>query len=456
MENLMYTPKNGFDRLSAEERAEITAYCRRYMDFMDKAKTEREAVTETIRIAEAHGFQEFTYGMVLKPGDKVYANNRGKAIIFAVIGEKSLAEGCHIAAAHCDSPRLDLKPNPLTETAEMAYLKTHYYGGIKKYQWTTTPLAIHGVMSLQDGTVQTVCIGEDDSDPVFYVTDLLIHLSADQMKKSMAEGIAGEQLQVLVGTEPIQGEEGDRVKQNVMQLLHEKYGVTEEDFLSAELTMVPAGKARDVGLDRSMIAAYGHDDRVCAYAEFEPLLTIGVPTYTAVCILADKEEIGSVGVSGMQSQHFECFMEDLCDGQGVKLRHCFANSVCLSADVSNAFDPMFAETCDKQNNSRLNYGIALCKYTGSRGKSGASDASSELFNKIRTLFNQETVFWQTAELGKVDQGGGGTVACYMANRNIETLDAGVPVLCMHAPMEIVSKVDTYMTMKGMRAFYLAK
>ena len=456
MDQIMFTQKNGFDRLPKEELAEMNAYCRRYMDFMDRAKTEREAVTETIRIAEQHGFRAFQPGMALQPGDRVYANNRGKMIIFAVIGSESLAAGCNITAAHSDSPRLDLKPNPLSEDSELAFFKTHYYGGIKKYQWTMVPLAIHGVVCTQDGTVHTITIGEEENDPIFCVTDLLIHLSADQMRKTLADGVTGENLKVLLGSQPMEGEEGDRVKKNVMKMLNEKYGIVEEDLLSAELTMVPAGKARDVGLDRSMMAAYGHDDRVCVWAEFEPLLTMETPTRTAVCIFADKEEIGSVGVSGMQSTFFETFMEDLCDIQGVKLRHCLAASACLSADVSNAYDPLYAEVSDKQNNSRLNYGISLIKYTGSRGKGGASDASSELFNRIRTLFNQENVFWQIGELGKVDQGGGGTVAAYMANRNIDTLDAGVPVLSMHAPLEIVSKLDAYMTMKGMRAFYLAK
>ncbi|MEA4965926.1 MAG: aminopeptidase [Oscillospiraceae bacterium] len=453
---LLYAPQNGWDRVTGADREEMTGYCRRYMDFMDRAKTEREAVTETIRLAEAHGFAAYRPGMDLRPGDKIYQNNRGKAILLAVIGEKPLSEGCHIAAAHADSPRLDLKPNPLFEDSELCYLKTHYYGGIKKYQWTAVPLALHGVITTVDGTVHTVIIGEDEGDPVFCVTDLLIHLAGDQMKKTLGDGISGENLQVLFGSRPIGGEGGDRVKRGVLSLLHEKYGVAEEDLLTAELTLVPAGKARDVGLDRSMMAAYGHDDRVCAYAEFEPLLELGVPDKTAVCVLADKEEIGSIGVSGMQSQFFESFLEDLCESQGVKLRRCLGASVCLSADVSNAYDPLYSDTCDKRNNSQLNYGVALCKYTGARGKAGASDASSELFTSIRALFNREGVFWQIAELGKVDQGGGGTVAGYMANRNIDTLDAGVPVLSMHAPMEIVSKVDAYMAKKGMRAFYLQK
>ena len=375
-------------------------------------------------------------------------------MIFAVVGSESLNEGTHICAAHIDSPRLDLKPNPLYEDAGMAYFKTHYYGGIKKYQWTTTPLAIHGVVAKKDGTVVTVTVGEEPGDPIFCVTDLLVHLSADQMRKTLAEGVTGENLRILLGSRPLKDDEGaDRVKFAILMLLNEKYGLTEEDFLSAELTMVPAGPAREVGFDRSLIAAYGHDDRVCAYAAFKPLLDLGTPVKTAVCVLADKEEIGSVGISGMQSQYFEMFMEDLCEATGASKRRCFEHSFCLSADVSNAFDPLYAETCDPANNTKINYGTGIFKYTGARGKSGSSDAAAEVMGYVRRIFAKHDVIWQTGELGKVDQGGGGTVACYMANRNIETVDAGVPVLSMHAPMEIVSKLDTYMTFKGMKVFY---
>ena len=339
----------------------------------------------------------------------------------------------------------------------MAYFKTHYYGGIKKYQWTTTPLAIHGVVAKKDGTVVTVTVGEEPGDPIFCVTDLLVHLSADQMRKTLAEGVTGENLRILLGSRPLKDDEGaDRVKFAILMLLNEKYGLTEEDFLSAELTMVPAGPAREVGFDRSLIAAYGHDDRVCAYAAFKPLLDLGTPVKTAVCVLADKEEIGSVGISGMQSQYFEMFMEDLCEATGASKRRCFEHSFCLSADVSNAFDPLYAETCDPANNTKINYGTGIFKYTGARGKSGSSDAAAEVMGYVRRIFAKHDVIWQTGELGKVDQGGGGTVACYMANRNIETVDAGVPVLSMHAPMEIVSKLDTYMTFKGMKAVFEAK
>ena len=454
-ESLLCSPRNGLLELTSEQRQEMENYCKRYAAFMDACKTEREATAWATREAEARGFRPAVPGMEVKPGDKIYLNNRGKSFLIAVVGTESLAKGANICAAHVDSPRLDLKPQPLYEDSEIAFVKTHYYGGIKKYQWTCVPLAIHGVVCRKDGAEVTVTIGEDESDPILVVSDLLIHLSADQMKKTLAEGILGEQLNVILGTEPLEGEGADLVKLNIMRLLNEKYGMVEEDFRTAELTVVPAGKCREVGLDRSLLGAYGHDDRVCAYAELEALLNLETPKHTAVCILADKEEIGSVGISGMQSHAFEYFMEILCDGQGVKLRECFANSFCLSADVSNAFDPNFPETCDRRNNSQLNYGVAICKYTGSRGKSGASDASAEAMQHVRSTLDAAGVKWQIATLGKVDQGGGGTVAAYMANRNIVTVDAGVPVLCMHAPMELVSKLDCFETMLACKAIYLA-
>ena len=454
-ESLLSAPKNGYKILTAQQREEMESYCKRYSAFMDACKTEREATEWTIATAEKHGFRPLVPGMKLQPGDKIYHNNRDKAILLAVIGSESLNEGANICAAHVDSPRMDLKPNPLYEDSEIAYFKTHYYGGIKKYQWTAVPLALHGVVCRKDGTRITVTVGEDENDPILMVSDLLIHLAADQMKKTLAEGIVGEQLNVILGTEPIEGEGADLVKLNIMRLLNEKYGIVEDDFHSAELTIVPAGKCRELGLDRSLLAAYGHDDRVCAYAEIEPLLDMGTPKHTAVCILADKEEIGSVGVSGMLSAAFDAFMQDLCDATGANLNRCLEHSFCLSADVSNAFDPNFAETCDRRNNSQLNYGIAICKYTGARGKSGASDASAEAMSHVRQTLDNAGVLWQVATLGKVDQGGGGTVAAYMANRNIVTVDAGVPVLSMHAPMEIVSKLDCYMTMLACKAIYQA-
>ena len=454
-ESLLMAPKNGYATLTAEQRAEMNAYAKRYMAFMDECKTEREATAWAVREAEKLGFKPFVPGMEVHTGDKIYYNNRDKAIALAVIGKKSLAEGANICAAHVDSPRMDLKPNPLYEDGEIAYFKTHYYGGIKKYQWPTIPLALHGVVCRKDGSSVTITIGEKDDDPVLMVTDLLPHLAADQMQKTAGKVIAGEQLNVILGTEPIEGEGSDLMKLNIMKWLNDNYGLIEADFQTAELVIVPAGKCREVGFDRSLISAYGHDDRVCSYAELEALFTIDTPDKTAVCILADKEEIGSVGISGMQSHYFEHFMGGLCDAQGVKLEDCFANSFCLSADVSNAHDPNFPEVSDRRNNSALNYGIAICKYTGSRGKGGASDASAEAMSHIRTTFNENGVLWQIATLGKVDVGGGGTVAAYMANRNIVTVDAGVPVLSMHAPLELVSKLDCYMCMLGCKAIYLA-
>ena len=454
-ESLLMAPKNGFSRITPEQRVEMEAFAKRYMAFMDECKTEREATSWAVREAEKLGYKPFTPGMSANPGDKIYYNCRDKAIALAVIGTESLSKGANICAAHVDSPRMDLKPNPLYEDGEIAYFKTHYYGGIKKYQWPTIPLALHGVVYRQDGSVITITIGEDDNDPVLMVTDLLPHLAADQMQKTLAKGIAGEQLNVILGTEPIEGEGADLVKLNVMKWLNEKYGLIEADFQSAELVIVPAGRCREVGFDRSLISAYGHDDRVCAYAELEALFTIDTPAKTAVCILADKEEIGSVGISGMQSHYFEHFMGGLCDAQGVKLEDCFANSFCLSADVSNAHDPNFAEVSDRRNNAAVNYGVSICKYTGRAGKGGASDASAEAMGHVRTTFNNAGVIWQLATLGKVDQGGGGTVAAYMANRNIVTVDAGVPVLSMHAPLELVSKLDTYMCMLACKAIYMA-
>ena len=454
-EALLMAPKHGCTQLTADERQSMNDYCKRYMAFMDECKTEREATAWAVREAEKRGYKPFAPGMSVAAGDKIYYNCRGKAIALAVVGTESLAKGIHVCAAHVDSPRLDLKPNPLFEDGEIAYFKTHYYGGIKKYQWPTIPLALHGVVYRKDGSVITITIGEKDDDPVLMVSDLLPHLAAEQMQKTAGKVIAGEQLNVILGTEPIEGEGSDLVKLNIMKWLNENYGLIEADFQTAELTIVPAGRCREVGFDRSLISAYGHDDRVCAYAELEALFAIGTPAKTAVCILADKEEIGSVGISGMQSSYFEHFVGGLCDAQGVKLEDCFANSFCLSADVSNAHDPNFPEVSDRRNNSALNYGVAICKYTGSRGKGGASDASAEAMGHIRSAFAKFGVQWQIATLGKVDAGGGGTVAAYMANRNIVTVDAGVPVLSMHAPLELVSKYDCYQTMLACKAIYLA-
>ena len=452
-EQLLRNDKNGYDTLDEAQSREMEAYCTDYKAFLNEGKTERLSARAAIAAAEAKGFVQYKRGMALKAGDKVYTCNRGKGLMLAVIGKESLAEGAQIAAAHIDSPRLDLKPTPLYEDSEMAYFKTHYYGGIRKYQWVTIPLEVHGVVAMKDGTVKTVVLGEGN-EPKLVVNDLLPHLGAEQSKKPLSEGISGEQLNLLVGSEPMEGEESDRVKLTVMKLLYEKYGFTEEDFIFAELEAVPAQNATDVGLDRSMIGAYGHDDRVCGYAALKAMFDLDkAPAKTAVCVLADKEEIGSVGVSGMQTAAFDTFVEDLCESQGVAARVCLENTFCLSCDVSAAYDPNFPEVYEKRNSSRLNYGIGLCKYTGSRGKGGASDAAAELVAYTRRIFDENGVIWQMSELGKVDAGGGGTVAAYMANRNIDTLDAGVPVLAMHAPFEVVAKLDCYMTYKGMKVLY---
>lgn len=452
-ENLFYEQKNGYDRIGTEERIALEAYCREYMDFLNEARTEREAVRYAIEKAEYNGFKAYVPGMALKAGDRIYRSNRGKALMLAVIGTESLERGSVIAGAHVDSPRLDLKQIPMYEQDELCYLRTHYYGGIKKYQWVTIPLELHGVVSLQNGDLVEVCIGRDPGEPKFVITDLLPHLAADQMKKTMAEGITGEGLNLLIGSTPYADDGKDRVKLAVLSLLNDAYGIAEEDFLSAELTAVPAYDVSEIGLDRSMIGGYGHDDRVCAWAELKAIFDVKQPRRTCVCILADKEEIGSEGVSGMQSTAFDCFMEDLCTAENVILRRCLENSFCLSADVTAAFDPLYPEVAEKRSESKLNYGMAICKYTGARGKSSTSDASAEIVGYLRGLFDREKVIWQMAEMGKVDQGGGGTIAKYMANRNIDTIDAGVPVLSMHAPFEVVAKLDCYMTYKGILAAY---
>ena len=451
---LLYQPKNGYDRLTAQEEKEMNDYCEDYKKFLDASKTERECVFSAIRLAEARGFVEYQRGMALKAGDKVYCNNRGKAIMLAVIGTQPLTNGANIGAAHTDAPRLDLKPNPLYEDAEMAYFKTHHYGGIRKYQWVTVPLELHGKIVRRDGSEVFVTIGSDPADPQLVINDLLPHLGREQGKKPLNEAIPSESLNILIGGRPEADDDGsDRVKLAVMRLLNEKYGITEEDFISAELEAVPAANARDIGLDRSFIGAYGHDDRVCAYAELAALFAVEHPKKTSVCIFADKEEIGSEGVSGMQGEAFETFMADLCKTQGADLRECLEHSFCLSADVTAAYDPNFAEVYERRNSSYVNYGVGLCKYTGSGGKGGASDASAEVVGKVRKLLNDNGVMWQMAELGKTDAGGGGTVAKYMAKRNIDTLDAGVPVLSMHAPFETVAKLDCYMTYRCMKAIF---
>ena len=450
---LFYEQKNGYDALAPEECVVLEEYCRGYMDYLNDARTEREAVREAVALAEAAGFvplRESAEG--IRPGEKVYHVNRGKGLFLAVGGRKPMSEGCVIGAAHIDAPRLDLKQLPLYEDSELAYLRTHYYGGIKKYQWTAIPLELHGVVCTKDGGRTDVVIGRAPEDPQFVITDLLPHLAADQMTKTASKLIEGEKLCLLAGSVPYAGDGKDRVKLAVMSLLHDRYGITEEDFISAEVEVVPAFPVREIGIDRSLIGGYGQDDRVCSYAELAAILETEDPERTAVCILADKEEIGSEGVSGMKSRAFERFMERLC-GSSCGVQECFSKSFCLSADVTAALDPLYAEVSEKQNAAKVNYGVGVCKFTGARGKSGSSDASAELVGYLRRVCSEHGVLWQMCELGKVDQGGGGTVAMFMAQRDIDTIDAGVPVLSMHSPFETTAKLDCYMMYKCMKALF---
>ena len=452
-EKLFYRPKNGYDQIDAEQTGEIFAYAEGYKRFLDAARTEREAVKEAIRMAEDAGFVPYTFGMELQPGSKVYVNNRDKALMLAVLGEQTLDHGCVIAGAHVDSPRLDLKQTPMYEDSELAYFKTHYYGGIKKYQWVAIPLELHGTIALKDGSTIDVAIGREPDEPQFVITDLLPHLGKDQLRKTMEEGITGEALNIVIGSMPYAGEGGDRVKLAVLSLLHDEYGITEEDFLSAELAAVPAFPARDIGFDRSMIGAYGQDDRVCAYAELRALLDLeGAPERTAVCILADKEETGSDGVTGLNSMYTFHFLQQLCAGQGADYITACKAAKCLSADVTAAYDPTFADAFEPDNGTYAGRGVAIYKYTGSRGKSGTSDASAELVSYLTGLMDTNSVVWQIGEMGKLDLGGGGTVAKYVANQDIDTIDIGVPVLSMHSPFEIVSKADVYMAYLTFKAF----
>lgn len=452
-ESLLMQKKHAALLLDDEKIAQADAFCEDYKEFLNRGKTEREAAAYAIGLLEQKGFRAWKRGDAVKAGDKIYVNNRGKAVIAAVIGSEPLEDGIRLTAAHIDSPRLDLKQSPLYEDNELALFKTHYYGGIKKYQWTVLPLALHGVIVRRDGTSVQVCVGEDEGDPIFCVTDLLPHLAQEQVKRPLGQGIKGEELNLLIGSRPFRSDEGsDLVKLRIMQILNEKYGITEADFLSAELEIVPAGKSRDLGFDRSMIGGYGHDDRVCAYPALAAVLDTEHPKHTAVVILTDKEEIGSEGNTGLQSAYFYHFMKDLSAAFGTEAHIVFANSQCLSADVTAAFDPTFSDVNDRKNCAYLNYGVCMMKYTGARGKSGSSDASAEFIGKMRSLFDENGVIWQTGELGKVDAGGGGTVAAYLANLNIDTVDVGVPVLSMHAPLEVVSKIDVFMCYQAMYTF----
>jgi len=441
--------------LSAKPQTEsINDYAQGYKAFLDNAKTEREAVKYAVELLSSKGYKPFMFGDKLEKGGKYYLNNRQKSICAFRIGQN--VDGVKLVGAHIDSPRLDIKQNPLYEQQDMAYLKTHYYGGIRKYQWATIPLALHGVIVKKDGQVVDVKIGDDLDDPVLCITDLLPHLSREQNQKPLATAFTGEGLNILIGSQSICEEEKDGVKLNILKLLNEKYGITETDFLSAELCAVPAQNARDLGLDRSMISAYGHDDRVCSY----PALTAFIDTEDSeeicICLLADKEETGSDGVTGSQCSILYDLLDEICENFGVNKNRVRMNSTCLSADVTAGYDPLYADAFEKANATYINGGVALCKFTGSGGKGGTSDAAAELVGKVRMLLDKNEIVWQLGELGKVDQGGGGTIAKYVANRNIDTIDIGVPVLSMHSPLEVISKKDLYETYRAFKCFYLSK
>ena len=451
--------KNAWTTYSEDETAKVMELGSDYRDYLDRSKTERECAKETVARAEKAGYKDLDSVSSLKPGDRIYVNTMGKAVQLYIIGEKPIEKGLNIVGAHIDSPRMDIKQNPMYEDSDLCYLDTHYYGGIKKYQWVALPLALHGVVAKIDGSVVDIAIGEDDGDPVVGISDLLIHLSATQLDKKGSVVIEGEDLDVIVGGMPLKDAEKDKVKSRVLQILKDKYGFEEEDFLSAEIEVVPAGRSRDFGLDRSMVIGYGHDDRVCAYAELEAMLGIeGIPEYTCCCILADKEEIGSVGATGMQAKYFENAVAEIMDKCGdyseLKLRKALASSKMLSCDVSAGFDPSYAYAFEKKNAAFLGRGVCFNKFTGSRGKGGSNDANAEYIGKLRAIMDENSVSFQTAEIGKVDQGGGGTIAFICALYGMNVIDSGVPVLSMHAPWEIISKADLYEAVKAYKAFLI--
>ena len=461
--SLGYEPKNAYEKIAPAELKRCEELNKLYMEFLGKGKTEREAHDEAVELLEAAGFTDMASneknGAKLKAGDKVYRSCEGKTLMAVVVGKKPLEAGMHIVGGHTDAPRIDIKQNPLYENSGLALLDTHYYGGIKKYQWLTIPLALHGVFVKPDGKKISIKVGEDASDPVFCITDLLPHLAADQYKKSLAEAIPGESLDVVVGSIPSgEKDQKEKFKHNVLRLLNTRYGIKEEDFLSAELELVPAGAPREAGLDRSMILAYGHDDRVCSYTALKALIDLkGAPEYTSVVLLCDKEEIGSMGATGMASNFFENSTAELLNlttpaYSELAVKRAMANSWMLSADVNALFDPMFPGVADKRNSALVNNGVCVTKFTGSRGKSGSSDASAEFLGHIRRIFSAGGVVWQTGELGKVDQGGGGTIAYLMARYGMKVVDCGVGLFSMHAPMELASKMDIYMAYKAYHAF----
>ena len=448
---------HGAAKVGAKELSKADKFAEGYKEFLNAAKTERETVTWAVKAAEEAGFVPFDPKKKYEAGDKVYYNNRGKAMCLAVIGKKGAKKGVRIAAAHIDSPRIDLKPIPLYEANELALLKTHYYGGIKKYQWTAIPLSMHGKIIRKDGSEVTVNVGEQPEDPQFCITDILPHLGKDQMGKKLGEAIMGEDLNVLVGSLPLTDGEGEQLfKLNIMNILHQQYGIVESDLISAELEFVPAFKAVDIGFDRSMIGAYGHDDRVCAYPALEAIFKCKTPEYTAITVLADKEEIGSVGNTGLASEFLNYFVADLAAAEDLEARHVYSQSTCLSADVTAAYDPTYASAFEAGNSCYLNRGVGVAKYTGSRGKGGSNDANAEFVGQVRRIFEDNDVLWQIGELGKVDQGGGGTVALDISRMNADVIDVGVPVLSMHSPFEVVSKLDVYMAFKAFKFYFEAE
>ena len=433
---------------------EAAAFCEGYKTFLDEGKTERECVVAAVKRLEQAGYQPFDRTRAYQAGDKVYRVNRGKSILMTTFGQRPLDEGIRLNGAHIDSPRLDLKPNPLYEKNDIAYFKTHYYGGIRKYQWGTVPLALHGIVVKKNGESVSLCIGEEAGDPVFCVSDLLPHLAAKQNERKLAEGLKGEELNVIIGSVPfVDDEVKEPVKLLALKLLNDKYGITEADFFRAEIELVPAHKASDVGLDRSMIGAYGQDDRVCAYTALMAEIETVSPTYTTITMLADKEEIGSEGNTGMNSDYLRHYIEYLAQMQGVDAKDVLANALCLSSDVNAAYDPTFSDVFEANNSSYINKGCVLTKYTGARGKSGSNDASAETMAKVIGIMEENGVYWQAGELGAVDQGGGGTIAKYLAHMNIDVVDLGVPIISMHAPFELSAKLDVLNTYKAFRAFY---
>ncbi|MGN1138832.1 MAG: aminopeptidase [Ruminococcus sp.] len=456
-EQILMKSKKGISTLTQEEIAKADEFCEGYKEFLDNSPVEREAVKYTLKLAKENGFQEFVQDKQYKAGDRIYYINRDKAIALAVIGKNGVKNGTRLSIAHIDSPRIDLKPNPLYEDNSLALFKTHYYGGIKKYQWTVIPLALHGTVVKLDGTKVDICIGVDEKDPCFCITDLLPHLAQEQAQKKMGKIVEAENLNVLVGSRPLpcDDEESELVKLNVMNILNQKYGIVEGDFLSAELCLVPAYKTRDVGFDRSLIGGYGHDDKVCAYPAVMAAINTDVPDCTCITYLCDKEETGSDGNTGMQSDFLRFFIYDLAKAEGVEGYRALSLSKCLSADVNAAFDPTYASAYEPKNSSFINNGVIITKYTGSGGKGGTSDASAEYMGEIRIMLEKNNILWQTGELGRVDLGGGGTIAKYVANMNVEVVDLGVPVLSMHAPFELISKVDVYEAYRAFHAFFTA-